>query len=274
MLGLRPVDRRKRSTGRTDKIRREPLRLGAGEVVDGQAEVPRGIGARGARGEAELVAGPHPPSPTGELRRDLPGEVRDGDPQAHPVGRTDGQAPRREQLGELGVPGGVVLSGALDEGTGRVVGEDPMCEALQEMVDPGGAGAEPQREPARGLRGGRRRRGEVRDEGGTGDVSEATRHIRTISAEIRALSARSEDELYLAAPALEGPPADGPPVRAAFIRAPLIEGIGAAAELLAALPDGRAVAARQGRVMGLAFHPESTGETRFHELFLRVVRKG
>lgn len=63
-------------------------------------------------------------------------------------------------------------------------------------------------------------------------------------------------------------------MRAAFIRTPLIEEIGAAAELLAALPDGRAVAARQGRVMGLAFHPESTGEARFHELILRVVRNG
>lgn len=81
-------------------------------------------------------------------------------------------------------------------------------------------------------------------------------------------------ETDLVVPALERPGADGPTVRAAFIRAPLIEKIGPAAELLAALPDGRAVAARQGRVMGLAFHPESTGETRFHELFLRVVREG
>ena len=80
-------------------------------------------------------------------------------------------------------------------------------------------------------------------------------------------------ETDLVVPALEGQRADGAPVRAAFIRAPLIEEIGPAAELLAALPDGRAVAARQGRVLGLAFHPESTGETRFHELFLQVVRE-
>jgi 5'-phosphate synthase pdxT subunit len=86
-------------------------------------------------------------------------------------------------------------------------------------------------------------------------------------------------ETELVVPALEGlgPDGlglDGPPARAAFIRAPLIEEIGPSAELLAALPDGRVVAARQGRVLGLAFHPESTGETRFHELFLRVVREG
>ncbi|MGP9580311.1 pyridoxal 5'-phosphate synthase lyase subunit PdxS [Brachybacterium sp. AOP35-5H-19] len=42
-------------------------------------------------------------------------------------------------------------------------------------------------------------------EAGTGDVSEATKHIRTISSEIRALAAKSEDELYLAAKDLQAP---------------------------------------------------------------------
>lgn len=42
-------------------------------------------------------------------------------------------------------------------------------------------------------------------EAGTGDVSEATRHIRTISAEIRALQAKSPDELYVAAKELQAP---------------------------------------------------------------------
>lgn len=42
-------------------------------------------------------------------------------------------------------------------------------------------------------------------EAGTGDVSEATKHIRTISAEIRALAAKSEDELYVAAKELQAP---------------------------------------------------------------------
>ncbi|GAA1488922.1 pyridoxal 5'-phosphate synthase lyase subunit PdxS [Brachybacterium sacelli] len=42
-------------------------------------------------------------------------------------------------------------------------------------------------------------------EAGTGDVSEATRHIRTITAEIRALAAKSEDELYVAAKDLQAP---------------------------------------------------------------------
>ena len=42
-------------------------------------------------------------------------------------------------------------------------------------------------------------------EAGTGDVSEATKHIRTILSEVRALSAKSEDELYVAAKELQAP---------------------------------------------------------------------
>ena len=42
-------------------------------------------------------------------------------------------------------------------------------------------------------------------EAGTGDVSEATKHIRTIKAEIAALTAKSEDELYVAAKELQAP---------------------------------------------------------------------
>ncbi len=42
-------------------------------------------------------------------------------------------------------------------------------------------------------------------EAGTGDVSEATRHIRTITAEIRGLQAKSPDELYVAAKELQAP---------------------------------------------------------------------
>jgi pyridoxal 5'-phosphate synthase pdxS subunit len=42
-------------------------------------------------------------------------------------------------------------------------------------------------------------------EAGTGDVSEATKHIRTILSEIRALSAKTEEELYVAAKELQAP---------------------------------------------------------------------
>ncbi len=42
-------------------------------------------------------------------------------------------------------------------------------------------------------------------EAGTGDVSEAMKHIRTIRGEIAALSAKSDDELYVAAKELQAP---------------------------------------------------------------------
>jgi pyridoxal 5'-phosphate synthase pdxS subunit len=42
-------------------------------------------------------------------------------------------------------------------------------------------------------------------EAGTGDVSEATKHIRTILGEIRALAGKSKDELYVAAKELQAP---------------------------------------------------------------------
>ncbi|UFS60263.1 pyridoxal 5'-phosphate synthase lyase subunit PdxS [Subtercola endophyticus] len=42
-------------------------------------------------------------------------------------------------------------------------------------------------------------------EAGTGDVSEATKHIRKISGEIRALSSMAPDELYVAAKELQAP---------------------------------------------------------------------
>jgi 5'-phosphate synthase pdxT subunit len=63
------------------------------------------------------------------------------------------------------------------------------------------------------------------------------------------------------------------PVHAVFIRAPLVTGAGASVQKLAALPDGRVVAVRQGGLLGTSFHPEMTGETRFHQLFLEMVRE-
>lgn len=62
------------------------------------------------------------------------------------------------------------------------------------------------------------------------------------------------------------------PVHAVFIRAPVVERVGPAASILAALPDGRIVAVEQGPLLGTAFHPEMNGETRFHARFLDRVR--
>ncbi len=58
------------------------------------------------------------------------------------------------------------------------------------------------------------------------------------------------------------------PFRGVFIRAPLIDTVGENVEPLAKLQDGRIVAARQNRLLATAFHPELTGDDRFHRLFL------
>ena len=59
--------------------------------------------------------------------------------------------------------------------------------------------------------------------------------------------------------------------RAIFIRAPVITRVGPEVEILARLEDGTSVAARQGKVLVCAFHPELTDDTRFHRYFLEVV---
>jgi 5'-phosphate synthase pdxT subunit len=61
------------------------------------------------------------------------------------------------------------------------------------------------------------------------------------------------------------------PVHGVFIRAPLVESVGLGADVLASLPDGRVVAARQGSAMATAFHPELAGEPRFHRLLATMA---
>jgi pyridoxal 5'-phosphate synthase pdxT subunit len=59
-----------------------------------------------------------------------------------------------------------------------------------------------------------------------------------------------------------------PPVHAVFIRAPVVESVDDDVTVLGQLADGRIVAVEQGNLMGTSFHPEITGETRFHQHFL------
>ncbi|WP_243227904.1 pyridoxal 5'-phosphate synthase glutaminase subunit PdxT [Microbacterium sp. CIAB417] len=64
----------------------------------------------------------------------------------------------------------------------------------------------------------------------------------------------------------------GPPVKAVFIRAPVVERVGAGVEILATLDDGRVVAVERGNLLGTSFHPEVSDETRFHQRLLERVR--
>ena len=64
------------------------------------------------------------------------------------------------------------------------------------------------------------------------------------------------------------------PFHAIFIRAPLMEAVGPGVEVLAKLEDGTIVAARQGNLLATSFHPELTGDTRFHKYFLEKLGRG
>jgi len=61
------------------------------------------------------------------------------------------------------------------------------------------------------------------------------------------------------------------PFPAVFIRAPVIKEVNGKVEILARLADGTGVAARQGRLLASAFHPELTSDLRFHQYFLDIV---
>ena len=61
-----------------------------------------------------------------------------------------------------------------------------------------------------------------------------------------------------------------------FIRAPRIRRVGPGVEVVATLPgpggsEGTVVGVRQGRIVGLSFHPELTTDLRFHRWFLERV---
>jgi 5'-phosphate synthase pdxT subunit len=61
------------------------------------------------------------------------------------------------------------------------------------------------------------------------------------------------------------------PVHGVFIRAPVVERVGPAVDVVARLDDGRVVAVRQRNVLATAFHPELAGETRFHRLLATMA---
>jgi 5'-phosphate synthase pdxT subunit len=63
------------------------------------------------------------------------------------------------------------------------------------------------------------------------------------------------------------------PLPVVFIRAPVIESVGPAVNVLARLDDGRVVAVRQDNLIATAFHPELTGDDRFHTWFVELASR-
>ena len=62
------------------------------------------------------------------------------------------------------------------------------------------------------------------------------------------------------------------PYHAVFIRAPIIDSVSGTARVLSALADGRIVAAQENKLLATTFHPELTGDSRFHEYFISLCR--
>jgi pyridoxal 5'-phosphate synthase pdxT subunit len=70
---------------------------------------------------------------------------------------------------------------------------------------------------------------------------------------------------------------EGDPIHGVFIRAPVIEDVGAGVDVLVTLSEAtgpRAVACRQGPITVCAFHPELAGETRLHAQLVADARLG
>jgi 5'-phosphate synthase pdxT subunit len=61
------------------------------------------------------------------------------------------------------------------------------------------------------------------------------------------------------------------PVHAVFIRAPWVESVGPEVQVLATA-ETRIVAVRQGHLLATSFHPELTGDSRVHQLFVQIVK--
>jgi 5'-phosphate synthase pdxT subunit len=62
------------------------------------------------------------------------------------------------------------------------------------------------------------------------------------------------------------------PYHAVFIRAPIIKNVYGEARVLLSLPDGRIIAAQQGKLLATSFHPELTEDVRFHQYFLELIK--
>lgn len=60
--------------------------------------------------------------------------------------------------------------------------------------------------------------------------------------------------------------------RGVFIRSPVVKQVGPKVEILSRFNE-KIVAVRQGNILGTSFHPELSGDTRFHEYFIQLVSK-
>ena len=61
------------------------------------------------------------------------------------------------------------------------------------------------------------------------------------------------------------------PFHGVFIRSPIVESVGPGVEVLCKF-ESKIVMVKQKNILGLAFHPELSGDCRIHEYFLRMMK--
>jgi 5'-phosphate synthase pdxT subunit len=76
-------------------------------------------------------------------------------------------------------------------------------------------------------------------------------------------------EIDLPVPFLTPPQPD---YQLTFIRGPIITEVYGNARPLLSLPDGRIIAAQQGKLLATSFHPELTEDLRFHQYFMELAQ--
>jgi 5'-phosphate synthase pdxT subunit len=94
-------------------------------------------------------------------------------------------------------------------------------------------------------------------------------HLGLVDLEVRRNAYGRQVASFEADLELEG---EDEPLRGVFIRAPRVADVGPEVEVLAE-HDGEPVLLRQGRFVVASFHPELTGDTRVHEIFLEAVQE-
>ncbi len=159
-----------------------------------------------------------------------------------------------EQLEELD---GIIIPGGESTTIGKLMVEYGLDQPLRQKIEEGF--------PTWGTCAGLILLARETDNALAGQPLLAAMHIRVLRNAFG--SQRESFETDLSVPAL-----GEAPFHAFFIRGPAIESVGPQVEILATLDDGTIVAVREGALLGTAFHPEISGDLRFHHYFLRIVQ--
>jgi pyridoxal 5'-phosphate synthase pdxT subunit len=187
----------------------------------------------------------------------LQGAFREHEEILRRMGVEERQVRRPEQLTGLG---GLIIPGGESTTIGKLARAYGLIEPIREMIAAG--------KPVWGTCAGLVLLAKT--------IGDETPYVGVMDAVVRRNAFGRQVESFetdLDVPCLDGRGGPSRAFRAIFIRAPLIETVGAGVEVLARLDGGPIVAARQRNVLATSFHPELTQDTRFHQFFLDLERR-